>query len=167
MGVIRSSNKPPEPAPTQVLADGDEDEEFFAWRWEEPELIADELTLPEHPGLSYCYEDEYEHMAYLHRVGWDFDARPAWEHDIEARCSTCNEVDDLDPLGTCWSCRLRDHRCQWCGLDRLVYMTEGSCRTCYQRLRRTSVTSEEALRTSMMEAAFRRSELRKRQEAAT
>ncbi len=94
----------------------------------------------------------------------DIDDAPAWERDVKLPCSRCDEREVLDPRGTCSRCRVDDGRCAWCGLDPTVYSSNGACRTCYQRLRRAGVTNTGEQRIVLLEAAFRRSELRKRRQ---
>lgn len=128
------------------------------------DALAHEGTLP---GRRYSWEwesfdDEYVDAWYA-VDDHDIDDSPAWHAEAFVACGRCGRLDDLDPLGTCRSCRYKDRRCRWCGLDPWVYEIDEACRTCYQRLRRNRrVTNEEELHLSMLGAAFRRSDLRKR-----
>lgn len=165
-GHDRSAPKPP-PPPAPPVDEYDEEMDIF-WSFAPPELADEEADLPEPVGLLTYHEDRYEDLAWRNRVDGS-DPPAAWEPTVEQSCGRCGEPDDIDPMGTCWTCRLNDSRCQWCGLDQLVYVEQGSCRTCYRQIQRvwgTRVTSEDQLRIVLMEAAFRRSDLRKRRQRA-
>jgi len=164
VALVRSTHRGPVKLPSPRDEDDEWGEASDDWRmpWATPEILSDEdpLVDPEEEDRS---PDEYEHQWY--RAGSSRDPindSPVWEGEIGLPCTRCGERDDVDPLGTCSGCRDEDRRCSWCGLDPSVYSSDGSCRTCYQRLRRTRVTSELRLRLSMLDAAFRRADLRKR-----
>lgn len=114
------------------------------------------------------YDDEYLALWDRHGNWSEPDHEHEWEDEMLSPCARCGDRDDLDPLGTCYWCREDDHRCTWCGLDPIVYESDRACRTCYQRLRRqTRVTNDLELRLSMLAAAFRRADLRKRRNSPT
>lgn len=166
MGLVHSTQRGP--VKSVPVADDESDEVWADWITcdQLPELLNCEELLPD-PLLDDCLPDEYESQ-WDHNYGWSsrVDDAPRWEKEVLLPCTQCGDEDDLDPLGTCADCREADRRCSWCGLDPIVYESDGACRTCYQRLRRDRVTTGIALRLSMLDAAFRRADLRKRRKAA-
>jgi hypothetical protein len=165
VAVVRSTHRGPvELAP---IRDPHEDEWDDFYTDPPPEILDDEEALPDPWDDDDWEPDEYDYQ--WDRVpAWDspLDDAPAWEAEVRLPCTRCGERDDLDPLETCARCRQADGRCSWCGLDPIVYSADTACRTCYQRLRRARVTSEFPLRLSMLNAAFRRADLRKRARAS-
>ncbi|MDQ6879578.1 MAG: hypothetical protein M3082_18140 [Candidatus Dormibacteraeota bacterium] len=170
MGVVRSTHR----GPVQALSRRDDDNEYedqdedewYWWGEPLPEVLDYEESLPDQSDDD-SDGDEYEDQWYQGSRSLDaVDDSPAWVTDFCVSCARCGQQDDVDPLGTCTQCREDDRRCSWCGLDPTVYESSSACRTCYQRLRRTRVTNDLSLRLSMLEAAFRRAELRKRREAS-
>ena len=161
MAVVRSTQR----GPVQLSPSRDPDEEEWDDCWCDPsaEILDDEEGLPDPWDDDHWEPDEYD-CQWDRAPAWDapLDDSPAWEAEVRLPCVRCGERDDLDPLDTCARCRWADHRCSWCGLDPIVYISDRSCRTCYQRLRRARVTPEVLLRLSMLDAAFRRADLRKR-----
>ena len=162
--LVRSTHRGPVMMPLHREVDDAWGEASDDWRvpWWTPEIDSDDEGLVDLEDEDW-FPDEYEDQWYRAGDCHDpIDDSPAWEAEVRSPCDRCGQRDDLDPLGTCSGCRDEDHRCSWCGLDPFVYSSDSSCRTCYQRLRRTRVTSELGLRLSMLDAAFRRADLRKR-----
>jgi hypothetical protein len=165
MEAIRSTGRAAVPIDDEYLIDSEyvDHYDWFLSDWPTPDVHEYEDSLPD-PTEEDWWPDEYEDLWYRRGDATDFDDAPAWELDVLPPCSRCGKPDDLDPNGTCSGCRLDDHRCSWCGLDPIVYEYDAACRTCYQRLRRSRVTNEPALHFSMLDAAFRRADLRKRRD---
>lgn len=130
------------------------------------EALIHEETLPD-AGDDFFWSqpepDEYE-RAWDRIAGWreDLDDEPVWVLLGQDPCRRCNEYDFVDPQGTCAQCRGADNRCRWCNLDQAEYRRLRACRTCYRRLRRSTVTDPDERAESMLKAAFLRYDLRKR-----
>ena len=168
MAVIRSSNRS-RSAPV-VVTDPDVDpvphdeEDEWAWWAPIPQEVEDyEDTLPGADSWWWHEDDEYDEQWFrLGARAAEVDDSPAWEMSVLQPCLSCGARADIDPVGTCELCRSADGRCSWCGLDPVVYESRRACRSCYQQLRRSRVTTRLELRLSMLEAAARRLDLRKR-----
>lgn len=169
MKKIRSSGRLPKPKavdPDTFSGENFEESEDDSW-WSPiaEEARRYEETLPD-GGDDYWYDhepDAYED-AWDRVGGWlaDLEDNPDWTRRGKDRCRRCEAYDFVDPLGICAECRAEDDRCRWCGLDLLEYRRLRACRTCYQRLRRSTVTDPVERAESMMKAAFLRHDLRKR-----
>jgi hypothetical protein len=164
-GLVRSTHRGPVVAAAPPnYGGGEEGDDFLSWWSPQPEVQEYEDSLPSSNEDDWASQDPYE-MQWDRVEGWllsIIDDAPTWEREVWLPCAECGQRDDLDPLTTCSRCREDDGRCCWCGLDPVVYESDASCRTCYQRLRRTRVTRDLAFRLSMLDAAFKRSDLRKR-----
>lgn len=169
MRKIRSSGRQPKPKavdPETFSVDHfEESEDDYWWNPMAEEAWRYEETLPD-AGDDYWYDhesDAYEE-AWNRVGGWceELEDDPDWTRLGKDPCRRCGEYDFVDPLGTCGECRAADHRCRWCGLDRFEYHRLQACRTCYQRLRRSTVTGAVERAESMMKASFLRHDLRKR-----
>lgn len=169
MKKIRSSGRLPKPKaldPDTFSSDHfDESEDRQWWSPIDEEARRYEETLPGagddcwYHGEPDAYDDAWDRIR-----GWreELEDDPDWTRQGQDPCRRCGEYDFVDPLGTCGECRAADHRCRWCGLDRFEYRGLQACRTCYQRLRRSTVTGAVEQGESMMKAAFLRHDLRKR-----
>lgn len=165
VAVVRSTHRGPVSIAMDLVQSDDEEE--WVWWWEPPpEEVAYEESLPD-PFEGDWYSDPYENR-WDNSPSWAsaLDDSPAWEAGVWSPCERCGHNADLDPLHTCERCRVDDGRCFWCGLDPVVYDTNSACRTCYQQIRReTRVTSRLEMRLAMLDAAFRRADLRKRRQS--
>lgn len=169
MKKIRSSGRLPKPKtvdPETFSSEKlEESEDDYWWSPIAEEARRYEETLPD-AGDDRWYEhepDSYE-AAWDRVGGWrdNLEDEPDWVRRGKDPCRRCDEYDFVDPLGTCAECRADDDRCRWCGLDQLEYRGRRACRTCYQRLRRSTVTGSVERAESMMRAAFLRHDVRKR-----
>lgn len=129
-----------------------------AWWWSPPpEVVEYEESLPTDGDADQDYDERWDDI-----WDWSVDDSAEWERLAFADCTSCGQRAEVDPMGTCRTCRRLDGRCSWCGLDSTVYAVDDACRTCYQRIRRAGfVTSDLAMRVAMLNAAFRRADLRK------